>query len=122
VRRIVIPTHCTPQICATLVWATLERAPLAFLADDDGHPRRFAGAASIKRLPFRACGNRVILNAGARDVLLPNKRRAVVAADHEVHWGVVCTVIGLATRGIMMIESCKVMAPTENQIPVAWNG
>ena len=33
-----------------------------------------------------------------------------------------CTVIGLATRGIMMIESCRVIEPTENQIPVAWNG
>jgi hypothetical protein len=33
-----------------------------------------------------------------------------------------CTVIGLATRGIMMIESCRVNEPTENQIPVAWNG
>lgn len=45
-----------------------------------------------------------------------------VVVDHDVHWGVVCTVIGLATRGIMMIESCKVIVPTENQIPVAWNG
>ena len=85
-------------------------------------------AASVQRgcvnqtLAFRRCGNRVILNGGARDVLLPNMRRAMVAVDHEVHWGVGCTVIGLATRGIMMIESCKVMAPTENQIPVAWNG
>ena len=34
------------------------------------------------------------------------------------HW----TVIGLATRGIITIESCKVNVPTENQIPVAWNG
>jgi hypothetical protein len=33
-----------------------------------------------------------------------------------------CTVIGLATRGIMMIESCRVNEPTENQIPVGWNG
>ena len=33
-----------------------------------------------------------------------------------------CTVIGLATRGIMMIESCRVIEPTENQIPVGWNG
>jgi hypothetical protein len=32
------------------------------------------------------------------------------------------TVIGLATRGIMMIESCRVNEPTENQIPVGWNG
>jgi hypothetical protein len=32
------------------------------------------------------------------------------------------TVIGLATRGIMMIESCRVNEPTENQIPVAWKG
>ena len=46
----------------------------------------------------------------------------MVAVGYEVHRGVVCTVIGLATRGIMMIESCKVMAPTENQIPVAWYG
>jgi hypothetical protein len=47
---------------------------------------------------------------------------AVVGVDHEVHWDAGCTVIGLATRGIMMIESCKVMTPAENQIPVAWNG
>jgi hypothetical protein len=32
------------------------------------------------------------------------------------------TVIGLATRGIMMIESCRANEPTENQIPVGWNG
>lgn len=54
--------------------------------------------------------------------LAPAKRRATLAVDHEVHWDAGCTVIGLATRGIMMIESCKVIAPTENQIPVAWNG
>jgi hypothetical protein len=34
------------------------------------------------------------------------------------HW----TVIGLATRGIMMIESCRAIVPTENQIPVGWKG
>jgi hypothetical protein len=39
--------------------------------------------------------------------------RALVSAGHGVQLGVLCTVIGLATRGIMMIESCKVMAPTE---------
>ena len=33
-----------------------------------------------------------------------------------------CTMIGLATRGIMMIESCKVIALTEKYIPVGWNG
>jgi hypothetical protein len=32
------------------------------------------------------------------------------------------TVIGLATRGIMMIESCRLNEPTGNQIPVGWNG
>ena len=56
-------------------------------------------------------GDRVVLN-----------RLAVVVVDHGVHWGVGFTLIGLATRGIMMIESCKVIEPIENQIPVGWNG
>ena len=80
-----------------------------------------AGLRQSGACPCRRCG--VIgwsSTASAGDV--PNKHRVMVAADHEVHWGVVCTVMGLATRGIIMIESCKVMEPTENQIPVAWNG
>lgn len=49
----------------------------------------------------------------------PNSEAALLRPTLALrHW----TVIGLATRGIMMIESCRAIVPTENQIPVGWKG
>ena len=81
-----------------------------------------ANATFVSAALFRRRSHRVVLNRQRARRAAAEQAPARVVVDHEVQLGAGFTVIGLATRGIMMIESCKVMAPTENQIPVGWNG
>jgi hypothetical protein len=73
-----------------------------------------AGLRQSGACPLVAASDRTVPSGPVRQTY---RRQASIAlwslwVSHP-HWGVESTVIGLATRGIMMIESCSANDPTE---------